>query len=181
VNVPAAVLLYRWLGICNGQREWKNDEFLRDLFFFLGGEVNWMETSTTSRETMLKIWERAPNVLTHLQRITDEQNLNTVIASLDIVCAAYTDFPNSSNIVTKAAVFEKPVIVRDGYLMAERTRNYQLGEGVKEGDMNAIKGALRQLGGLDKPGSNSIPRRWKEYQSAHSRESVMTVATSRGH
>jgi hypothetical protein len=149
------------------------DESLRGLFFFLGGEVNWLEIPADTREALRGSWERSPNVFTHLQRIGDERALNAVIATSDVTFAAYTDFPNSSNILTKAAFFERPVIVSDGYLMAERTRAYRLGEVVPERDMGAIKASLRRLGGLDPAAGKPQPGRWQEYRSAHSYERLV--------
>jgi hypothetical protein len=149
------------------------DESLRGLFFFLGGEVNWVEISDSSRKAMLTAWEQSPNLFAHLQRIADERALNAVIASSDIIYAAYTDFPNSSGILSKAAVFERPLIVSDGYLMAERTRAYNLGEVVKERDMDGIKAALRRLGGLEPAAGNTRPAGWQAYRAAHSYEKLM--------
>lgn len=151
------------------------DESLRGLCFFLGGEVNWVQVGDASRKAMLAAWEQAPNIFTHLHRITDEKVLNAVMASSDIIYAAYTDFPNSSGILSKAAVFERPVIVSDGYLMAERTRAYHLGEVVKEGDLNAITAALRRLAGFDASLPEAQPGLWAEYRSAHSFERLLAA------
>jgi len=149
------------------------DESLRGMVFFLAGEVSWNEIGPESRVAMLSAWEQLPNVFTHLQRVTDERALNAAMASSDIIFAAYTDFPNSSGILSKAAVFERPVIVSDGYLMAERTRTYQLGEVVKERDVEAIKAALRRLGGLDPAAGRFRGGLWKEYRAAHSYERLV--------
>ncbi len=144
------------------------DESLRDVVFFLGGEVNWGEIDNRVREELLSIWEQSPNILTHLQRIKDEQTLNAVIAQSSVVYAAYTDFPNSSGILTKAAAFERPLIVSDGYLMAERTRAYRLGEVVKEGNMEQIKAALRRLCDVGPNEASGRQSRCAEYRAAHS-------------
>jgi hypothetical protein len=149
------------------------DESLRGMVFSLAGEVSWREFNDASRQAILAAWEQLPNVFTHLQRITDERALNAAMASSNIIYAAYTDFPNSSGILTKAAVFERPVIVSDGYLMAERTRAYRLGEVVKERDMAAIRAALRRLGGLDAAAERIQGGRWKEYREAHSYERLV--------
>ncbi len=44
--------------------------------------------------------------------------------------------------LTKAAVFKKPVVVSDGFLMAERVRVYRMGENVPEGDVSAFHSEL---------------------------------------
>jgi hypothetical protein len=146
------------------------DESLRGLFFFLGGEVNWMDVSADTREMLLRAWEQSPNVFAHLQHLDDERALNAVISASDVIFAAYTNFPNSSNILTKAAFFERPVVVSDGYLMAERTRAYRLGEVVAEGDLGAIRASLLRLSGVDPASAKPPPGRWQEYRAAHSYE-----------
>ena len=42
------------------------------------------------------------------------------------------NFPHSSNIMTKAAAFNKPILVNDGYLMSERVKTYGIGLTKKE-------------------------------------------------
>ncbi len=60
-----------------------------------------------------------------------------MIDAADVVFCAFDDFPFSSNTLTKAAVFEKPVVVSEGYLMAERVRSYRTGEVVPQGNAEA--------------------------------------------
>jgi glycosyltransferase involved in cell wall biosynthesis len=113
--------------------------------FFLGGAVNWMEISPETQRWMLDVWERQPNVFARTSQSLDELVLNGVMDASDVIFAAYTDFPNSSNILTKAAFLKRPVIVSDGFLMAERTREFQLGVVVPEGDVSAQKAGIRTL------------------------------------
>lgn len=149
------------------------DPSLRGLFFFLGGEVNWSEIGKSARDAMLAAWERSPNIYAHLQRIADERTFNAVITSSDVIYAAYTDFPNSSGLLSKAAFFERPVVVSEGYLMAERTREFGLGEIVRERDLAGIKTALRRLGGLEPLSGASPGRNWRGYQQAHSYQQLV--------
>jgi hypothetical protein len=113
--------------------------------FFLGGAVNWMEISPETQRWMLDVWERQPNVFPRTSQSLDELVLNGVMDASDVIYAAYTEFPNSSNILTKAAFLNRPVIVSDGFLMAERTREFQLGVVVPEGDVPALKAGIRTL------------------------------------
>jgi len=121
------------------------DPELQDVVFFLGGEVNWSEISAETQRWMLDVWEQQANVFRYPGRIPDELSLNGVMDASDVIFAAYTDFPNSSNILTKAAFLNRPVIVSDGFLMAERTREFQLGVVVPEGDVPAQKAGIRTL------------------------------------
>jgi glycosyltransferase involved in cell wall biosynthesis len=86
-----------------------------------------------------------PNVFSYLDRLPDEAAFNAVISCFDVFFAAYVNFPNSSNTLAKAALFRKPVIVSDGYLMAERVRKYRLGSVVPEGDVQAVVLSVQSL------------------------------------
>ncbi|MGB2403331.1 MAG: glycosyltransferase [Akkermansiaceae bacterium] len=143
-------------------------ESMRNVFFFLGGEVNWTEIDDASRREIQKVWESAGNVFAHLQHISTDVEMNAIINISDVVYAAYRDFPNSSNILTKAAVFEKPVIVSDGYVMAERVREYGLGEVVAEGDLDEILEALNRMLASEYSDELRSRARWGDYQLVHS-------------
>lgn len=115
-----------------------------DVCFFFAGEVNWGDFSTDEAAGVRSTWEKQPNVLTHLTRISDA-TMNALVQASDIVFAAYTDFPNSSNMMSKAALVHRPLIVSDGYLMAERVRKYRLGTIVPEGSVPDIVAQIRHL------------------------------------
>jgi glycosyltransferase involved in cell wall biosynthesis len=140
---------------------------MQNVFFFLGGDVNWGEMSEEDKAKLQQGWERLPNVYAHLQHLP-EPTMNSVYAVSDAVVAAYRAFPNSSNALTKAAVFERPIVVSDGYLMAERVRKFELGEVIPEGNAEALVAALRRMmapGYLEELRGRA---RWKDYREAHS-------------
>lgn len=139
---------------------------LKDVLFFLGGDVMWRETSPEQRQKLEAMWEGLPNLLVHLRHLP-EPSMNSVIAASDVMVAAYRQFPNSSNALTKAAVFQRPIIVSDGYLMAERVRNYQLGEVIPEGDVEALSAALKKMLQPDYYDKLRQRARWKDYARAH--------------
>jgi glycosyltransferase involved in cell wall biosynthesis len=118
---------------------------LNEAFFFLGGEIYWGEIGSKTRMALQRSWEDAPNLYCHLQRLSSEACLNQIIQISDVIYAAYSDFPNTSNIMTKAALLKKPVLVSEGYLMADLTRKYHLGEVIPEGDVDAIAAALQKM------------------------------------
>jgi hypothetical protein len=72
------------------------DESLRGLFFFLGGEVNWLDISADTREMLLRTWEQSPNVFAHLQHLGDERALNAVIAASDVILRPTRIFPTAA-------------------------------------------------------------------------------------
>lgn len=75
------------------------------------------------------------NCFFHLHRIPDESQFNALIKTCDIVFAAYENFPYSSNVLTKAAAFRKPVVASQGYCMGKRVERYQVGITIPEGSV----------------------------------------------
>ncbi len=140
---------------------------MKDVCFFLGGEINWAQVAPAEKERLRKEWEELPNLLCHFQHLP-EQTMNAVYAVSDVVVAAYRAFPNSSNALTKAAVFERPIVVSDGYLMAERVRDYGLGEVIPEGDVEALVSTLQRMLQPKYGEELRVRARWKDYRAAHS-------------
>lgn len=85
------------------------------------------------------------NCFFHLEKIPDEPQFNALIAALDVVSAAYEDFYHSSNLLTKAALFKKHVIVSKGYCMEERVKKFDLGLSVDGCNVHEYIDALRDL------------------------------------
>lgn len=135
--------------------------------FFFGGEVSWTDLSIEEISFIQTTWEQRPNVFTHLVRLSDA-TMNALIKTADVVFAAYTNFPNSSNIMTKAAMLERPILVSDGHLMAERVRKYRLGAIVQEGSVLEIIKKIRQL--CDEGGDQNAD--YKGYYANHAPEAL---------
>jgi glycosyltransferase involved in cell wall biosynthesis len=87
----------------------------------------------------------AAPVLAHFARIPGEAEFNAVVDACDILFAAYDRFPHSSNILAKAALFAKPVVVSKGYCMAEQVERYGLGLAIDEGDSAQCVAALERI------------------------------------
>ena len=144
----------------------------RDLCFAFIGDVYWESFKPEDRFLISSLMDGCPNAYTHFARVSDEPIFNSAIRASDLIFAAYLDFPNSSGILTKAAVFQKPIIVSDGYLMAERVRNHQLGEVVPEGDAEATIGAIREI--IKDPDAWRARHnpKWHEYHEKHCYDSL---------
>ena len=114
-------------------------------FFAIIGEVFW--PSFGKDEVELRIFAQSPpeNCFFHLEYLQDERELTSVIAAVDIIYSVYLNAPDSANTLTKASVFEKPLLVSDRYLMGERVRAYNLGLAVAEGDPKSILEGLERL------------------------------------
>jgi hypothetical protein len=148
---------------------------LKEAFFFLGGEIYWGEIDTATRLALQRSWEDIPNLYCHLQRLSTESCLNQIINISEVVYAAYSDFPNTSNIMTKAAMLRKPILVSDGHLMADLTKHYSLGEVVPEGDIEAITSTLhRMIQGayLQQAGRTG---RWQDFAEQHTTERLRSA------
>lgn len=142
------------------------DARLENVFFVFVGEANLFRIPPEEQAEIIEAWEHSPQIFCHPLRVA-EPTYNSAFKACDIIAAAYTDFPNSSNTLTKAAAFSKPIVVNDGYLMAERVRKYQLGEVVPEGDQNALTEALVSLTS-DSPAWTPEQAQWDAYLTMHS-------------
>jgi FkbM family methyltransferase len=115
-------------------------------YFAIIGELFWDAFGGNSKLELQRFVESPPeNCLVQLGYLQDERELNSVIAASDILYAVYKNFRQSSNTLTKAALFEKPVIVSDQHLMGERVVRYQLGETVRFGNLADTISALERL------------------------------------
>jgi glycosyltransferase involved in cell wall biosynthesis len=85
------------------------------------------------------------NCFFHIGNIADGAPFNAVIDTCDLLYAAYENFQYSSNILTKAATFHKPVLVSEGYCMAKRVEQYGFGLAIPEGDVDQCIAVLDQL------------------------------------
>ena len=102
-------------------------------FFLQIGEINF-NTLTQADVHALTILEATPpeNLLVHPEYLPDERAFNDVIRICDIVFAVYRNFNISSNMLGKAAAFEKPILVAVNYLMGRRVIMYGFGRAVSE-------------------------------------------------
>ena len=140
-----------------------------DVFFFLGGAINWHQIDGATQGWLLRQWEQRRNIYAHLQRVSQESSLNRILVQSDLIFAAYSDFPNSSNIVSKAALLRRPVLVSQGHRMAEVVEHYGLGESVPEGDGPALRACLRRMLQPDYGEQLTRRARWQAYAEEHDR------------
>lgn len=100
-------------------------------------------------EQVRKVWdivESAPsNCFFHLERIPDEIKFNSLVNICDILYAVYENFPFSSNIITKAAIFQKLVLVSESFYMGEVVNKFRLGLTAPEDNITKIIEVLHKL------------------------------------
>jgi glycosyltransferase involved in cell wall biosynthesis len=114
-----------------------------DKFFLLAGRF--AEAIDEETEEILKQAQKLENCLLHYQRIPDGEEFNAFINLCDIIFAAYIDFKYSSNIMTKAALFKKPIIVSEGGLMAARVRRFKTGVVIEQENTEQCLAAIELL------------------------------------
>jgi glycosyltransferase involved in cell wall biosynthesis len=141
---------------------------LAELCFAIVGEIDWLDFPAGDRHRVQKCLAESPNVWTHLARVPDEPQLNALMSECAALFASYIDFPHSSNILTKAAVLQKPIIVSDGLLMAERVRRFRMGEIIPQDDPGAACTAILNIvKDLDGWIARQQPA-WHTYRKQHS-------------
>ncbi len=109
------------------------------------------------------------------ERIPDGAEYNSLIKCFDLVYAAYEDFRGSSNALTKAAVFGKPMVATRGECVGNRVERYGLGLTFDQGDAAGGEEAIRRaLAGVGWDGAPLAPR-YSEYRALHDRDRLDEV------
>ena len=110
------------------------------------------------------------NCLFSLEKIPDESCFNALIAESDLIFAAYKQFTGSSNLLTKAAAFRKPVIVSRGFCMGQRVEQYGTGQTTGEDNAGECSAAIRSLCSEAKTPLHAFDR----YAHEHTVEKLIT-------
>ncbi len=140
--------LARWLELINraDPERW---------FFLQIGEVNFNALTEADARALENIEATLPeNLLIHREYLPDERVFNDVIRACDIVFAVYRNFSISSNMLGKAAAFERPILVADNYLMGSRVNAYGIGRAVPEDDVRQMLAAATDLVNHPVPAEN---------------------------
>lgn len=105
------------------------------------------------------------------KRVESELEFNTLLQACDYLYLAYNDFPHSSNLMTKAAAFRKPILVRAGDLMAERVSRFGLGQVVSGPNPVEIH---RKLKALEK---TTLQSGFSQFAQIHNSENLKVSLT----
>lgn len=140
----------------------------RSWFFVQIGRLNKNNMTQDDLISLDRIQRQPPsNLFIWPEFLPDERSFNAIIAISDVIFAVYRDFDRSSNMLAKAAYFEKPLLVADDALMGERVAHYGIGKTVPSDDVNSMQHALESM--HDKP---NLQLNFKRYRQDFS-ESVM--------
>ena len=115
-------------------------------YFIQIGAVNQSTLTTADRLNLQQVLGAYPeNLLIQDRFLPDERAFNELIAISDVVWGLYRDFNRSSNVLGKAAVFQRPIIVSHRFLMGKRVRDYGIGAAIAEDSPEAVVTALDEL------------------------------------
>ncbi|PZO39607.1 MAG: hypothetical protein DCF19_13565 [Pseudanabaena frigida] len=138
-------------------------------FFLFAGVLSKNTFSLTESETIIKFAESNPsNCFFWFERIPQESQFNALVKKCDVLYAVYEKFSSSSNILTKAALFEKLVLVSSGYCMESRIKEFNLGMSVDEDDLTNQINALEILLDKEEFYQKIGEPKFKEYRELHS-------------
>ena len=123
-----------------------NQADARKFYFVQIGEMFEDTLTTADMSELAKIKKACPeNLYIKLEYLPDEAMFNEVIQTSDIIFAVYRNFKISSNMPGKAAAFNKPILVAEGYLMGNRVSQYGIGLTVPEDNVDAMLTAITAL------------------------------------
>lgn len=115
------------------------------------------------------------NCLFHFESVPDGPPFNALINECDILFAAYEGFPYSSNLLTKAAVLKKPIVVSKAFCMGKRVEQFKLGVTISEGNVSECLEALRYLCQQPELNNYQLQPNYDEYKRLHSTEQLSNV------
>ncbi len=102
-------------------------------------------------------------------RIPDGEPYNAVVQTFAVAWAAYEQFQGSSNTLTKAALFGKPVVATRGECIASRVDAFDLGNTFAEADEHGALDAVRAVLAGKKTDGTPLRPRFADYAAFHSR------------
>lgn len=108
------------------------------------------------------------NCLLKFERIPEESQFNSLVMQCDILYAVYDNFPNSSNILTKAAVFQKFAMVAKGFSMEDFVDQFKMGISVDFNNLDEQINSLEILVDKERFLKNIGVPKFEEFKSAHS-------------
>lgn len=128
---------------------------LKKWFFVQIGEIDFNNLNARQFWAVYRKLIAPPeNFLLIPSYIPDESVFNAVISVSDIIFAVYKEFKYSSNMITKASFFKKPILVSNKYLMGRRIQEFKIGACVSEDDLDDVVLGLEKLSIANIPASN---------------------------
>jgi hypothetical protein len=122
----------------------------KDWFFVQIGRLNHNNLLPEDQLALANIVKHPPkNLWIQPEYLADERQFNEIIALSSVIFAVYRDFARSSNMLSKAAYFEKPILVANGQLMGKRVEHYQIGLAVDQDSASSMYRGLLALDSIE--------------------------------
>lgn len=137
--------------------------------FLIAGENNkyYWSSEEDYKQVSAAIENFSDNTFWHLQSLKDGHEYNSLIEVSDVIMASYKSFYHSSNTLTKAALFKKPLIVSKGYLMEERVAKYNMGIAINENDPEMFLSAIKHLAANTDLNGKPLMPQYDAYYNQH--------------
>jgi len=115
-------------------------------YFVQIGRINKNNLTVEDEKALNSTISNCPeNLYIYPEYLNDERYFNEIISISDIVFAVYRDFFRSSNMISKAAFFEKPILVSKNCLMGDRVNFYSIGKAVSQDNVHEMIKGLYSL------------------------------------
>lgn len=149
------------------------DQLRRENYYFIiAGEPALDSFKGDQHQKLQEALDNPPeNCWLHFERIEDGHPFNSLLRASDIIFASYRKFPHSSNLLTKAAYFKKPIIVSENTYMGEMVKQYDMGKVMPEGSASAAVKAIKEISQSFEPDK----ARFDEYYAINSIEQIDRV------
>lgn len=145
---------------------------LPNCFFVFAGKLSPQTFSQAELQEIKSFIDTDPeNCFFYLDFIPDEPKFNAFISLCDILYVVY-NYPHSSNLLTKACIFEKPVIASNSYCIGERVEKYNLGQRIELGSIEDCTLALQVLCNEKIQDNEKLTPLYKTYRELHSLEKL---------
>jgi glycosyltransferase involved in cell wall biosynthesis len=145
-------------------------------FFVFAGQLAKQDLTPAEDAILTQAIESPPeNCFFHVERIPTEEKFNAIVSICDVLFAVYENFPHSSNILTKAAIAQKPVVVSRNYCMGDRVEKFRLGVTVNEGQVSEYIEALHFLCDSESQGLKRLNPEFEAYRLRHSTDQLRTA------
>ena len=143
-------------------------------YFVQVGRISHTNLLPEDTQALARIQQQSPeNLYVHADYLPDETSFNAIIAAADVIFAVYRDFYRSSNMLSKAAYFEKPILVADQCLMGDRVTQYEIGMAVPSDSLERI-----QLGLIAAVQLTELPAKFARYRADFNRAEFSRCLTN---
>jgi hypothetical protein len=134
-------------------------------YFVQVGRISLNNLTAEDTQALARVKQQPPeNLYVHADYLPDETSFNAIIAASDVIFAVYRDFYRSSNMLSKAAYFEKPILVADYCLMGDRVIRYGIGLAVRSNSLEEMQAGLVAAVQLQ-----DLPRKFASYRADFNR------------